>query len=78
MSSFVSTSIQINNLKAPPTTNSGSIATPYEIGAGEAIPSGAINPGLIYETYPAGYLQFLCSIGYDTLKRKKMIKICCD
>ncbi|XP_019262862.1 PREDICTED: CO(2)-response secreted protease-like isoform X1 [Nicotiana attenuata] len=73
-SAIMTTAIQTNNLKAPITTNSGSIATPYDIGAGEASPSRAINPGLVYETYAADYLQFLCSMGYDTLKIKLISK----
>lgn len=67
---FVSTAIQPNNLKAPITTVSGSVATPYDIGAGEASPSGALNPGLVYETNTADYLQYLCSVGYDKSKIK--------
>ncbi|XP_060199858.1 CO(2)-response secreted protease-like [Lycium barbarum] len=69
-SAIMTTAIQTNNLKAPITTNSGSAATPYDIGAGEASPSSALNPGLVYETNAADYLQFLCSIGYDKTKIK--------
>ncbi|CAN4123018.1 unnamed protein product [Withania somnifera] len=69
-SAIMTTAIQTNNLKAPITTVSGSVATPYDIGAGEASPSGALNPGLVYETNAADYLQFLCSVGYDKSKIK--------
>ncbi|KAK4351851.1 hypothetical protein RND71_027369 [Anisodus tanguticus] len=69
-SAIMTTAIQTNNLKAPITTNSGSAATPYDIGSGEASPSSALNPGLVYETTAADYLQFLCSIGYDKSKIK--------
>lgn len=60
-----SIAIQKNNLKAPITTHSGSTATPYDYGAGEVSPSGALQPGLVYETETADYLQFLCNYGYD-------------
>nr|XP_016508181.1 PREDICTED: CO(2)-response secreted protease-like [Nicotiana tabacum] len=64
-SAIMTTAIQINNLKAPITTVSGSKATPYDIGAGEASTSGPLKPGLVYETDVADYLQFLCSAGFN-------------
>jgi len=70
MSIFGFTALQTNNLKAPITTVSGSVATPYDIGAGEASRSLALNPGLVYETNTADYLQYLCSVGYDKSKIK--------
>ncbi|KAF3628962.1 CO(2)-response secreted protease [Capsicum annuum] len=69
-SAIMTTAIQTNNLKAPITTVSGSVATPYDIGAGEASPSAALNPGLVYETNTADYLEFLCSVGYNKSKIK--------
>ncbi|TMW99383.1 hypothetical protein EJD97_002632 [Solanum chilense] len=69
-SAIMTSALQTNNLKAPITTVSGSVATPYDIGAGEASPSLALNPGLVYETNTADYLQYLCSVGYDKSKIK--------
>ncbi|KAG5613520.1 hypothetical protein H5410_024801 [Solanum commersonii] len=69
-SAIMTSALQTNNLKAPITTVSGSVATPYDIGAGEASPSLALNPGLVYETTTADYLQYLCSVGYDKSKIK--------
>ncbi|XP_009769237.1 CO(2)-response secreted protease-like isoform X1 [Nicotiana sylvestris] len=69
-SAIMTTAIQTNNLKAPITTNFGSKATPYDIGAGEASTSGPLKPGLVYATDVADYLHFLCSVGYDISKIK--------
>lgn len=64
--------IQTNNLHEPITTNTGSKATPYDVGAGEISVSGPLQPGLVYETEAIDYLQFLCNIGYDLDKIKNM------
>ncbi|KAH6832875.1 Subtilisin-like serine endopeptidase family protein [Perilla frutescens var. hirtella] len=64
-SSIMTTAIQTNNLNAPITTNQGSAATPYDIGAGEMSLSGPLEPGLVYETQPLDYINFLCNFGYD-------------
>nr|GMC54885.1 CO(2)-response secreted protease [Ipomoea batatas] len=65
-SAVMTTATQTNNFNAPITTSDGAIATPYEIGAGELNPTAALNPGLVYETEIADYLQFLCATGYNT------------
>ncbi|KAK9062922.1 hypothetical protein SSX86_020112 [Deinandra increscens subsp. villosa] len=69
-SAIMTTATQTNNMKSPITTNFGSIATPYDFGAGE-VTSTPLQPGLIYETETIHYLQFLCNIGYSitTIKR---------
>ncbi|XP_051139659.1 CO(2)-response secreted protease [Andrographis paniculata] len=71
-SAIMTTAIQTNNLHAPITTNMGSIATPYDVGAGEISVSGPLEPGLVYETEVIDYLQFLCNSGYDTAKIKNI------
>lgn len=63
-SAMMTTASQTNNMKKPITTNSGSVATPYDLGAGE-VTSSPLQPGLIYETETIHYLQFLCGVGYD-------------
>nr|GMD20359.1 CO(2)-response secreted protease-like [Ipomoea batatas]GME01636.1 CO(2)-response secreted protease-like [Ipomoea batatas] len=65
-SAVMTTATQTNNLNAPITTTDGAIATPYDIGAGELNPTAALNPGLVYQTEIADYLQFLCATGYNT------------
>ncbi|KAJ0466620.1 putative tripeptidyl-peptidase II [Helianthus annuus] len=63
-SAIMTTATQTNNMKKPITTNTGSLATPYDFGAGEVI-SSPLQPGLVYETETIHYLHFLCSIGYN-------------
>ncbi|KAL0438387.1 UNVERIFIED_CONTAM: CO(2)-response secreted protease [Sesamum latifolium] len=71
-SAIMTTAIQMNNLHAPVTTNTGSRATAYDIGAGEISLSGPLQPGLVYETETIDYIQFLCNMGYDTSKIKSI------
>ncbi|TVT97619.1 hypothetical protein EJB05_57110 [Eragrostis curvula] len=56
---------QLNNDRAPMTTDSGSVATPYDYGAGQVHPTAALDPGLVYELGEDDYLQFLCNYGYN-------------
>ncbi|KAF8405433.1 hypothetical protein HHK36_010339 [Tetracentron sinense] len=63
-SAIMTTATQSNNEKVPITEDSGSTATPYDYGAGEISPSGALQPGLVYETTTNDYLEFLCNYGY--------------
>ncbi|KAK4429415.1 CO(2)-response secreted protease [Sesamum alatum] len=64
--------LKTNNLHAPITTDTGSRATAYDIGAGEISLSGPLQPGLVFETETIDYIQFLCNIGYDTSKIKSI------
>lgn len=48
----------------------GSVATPYDIGAGEVSTFGPLQPGLVYETDTQDYLTFLCNYHYDLSKIK--------
>ncbi|XWS25936.1 hypothetical protein CRYUN_Cryun27aG0110000 [Craigia yunnanensis] len=64
-SAIMTTATQINNLKAPITTEKGTAATPYDFGAGEVSTTGPLQPGLVYETTAIDYLNFLCYHGYD-------------
>lgn len=59
------TAIQTNNLGSPMTLDTGSVATPYDYGAGEISTTGALQPGLVYETDITDYLNYLCSRGYN-------------
>ncbi|KAF8397396.1 hypothetical protein HHK36_016309 [Tetracentron sinense] len=40
----------------------------FAYGAGHIDPVKALNPGLVYESLKADYINFLCSMGYDTEK----------
>ncbi|XP_059633028.1 CO(2)-response secreted protease-like [Cornus florida] len=73
-SAIMTTAIQTNNLKDPIMTDSGSVATPYDYGAGEVSTSGPLQPGLVYETNNVDYLQFLCNFGYDLATIKAVSK----
>nr|XP_023925087.1 CO(2)-response secreted protease-like [Quercus suber] len=64
-SAIMTTATQTNNMKAPITTDAGSIATPYDYGAGEVTTSGPLQPGLVYETSTTDYLNYLCYLGLD-------------
>ncbi|KAL5706426.1 hypothetical protein ACHQM5_024594 [Ranunculus cassubicifolius] len=64
-SAIMTTAAETNNQKLPITTDSGSVATPYDYGAGEVNPTGALQPGLVYETSANDYFGFLCNYGYD-------------
>ncbi|XP_050363217.1 CO(2)-response secreted protease-like [Argentina anserina] len=67
-SAIMTTATQINNLKTQITTDSSSIATPYDYGAGEVTSTGPLHPGLVYETDTIDYLNYLCYYGFDTSK----------
>ncbi|KAH7668968.1 Tripeptidyl-peptidase II protein [Dioscorea alata] len=69
-SAIMTTAILMNNNKKQLMTDSGSVATPYDFGAGEVNPTAALQPGLIYDAGPKDYLLFLCNYGYDTAKIK--------
>ncbi|GER30426.1 subtilisin-like serine endopeptidase family protein [Striga asiatica] len=65
-SAIMTTAIPTNNLQGPITTDDGIIATPYDIGSGEISLTASLQPGLVYETDTADYIQFLCNMGYNT------------
>ncbi|RCV10405.1 hypothetical protein SETIT_2G109700v2 [Setaria italica] len=69
-SAIMTTATQLNNDRAPMTTDSGSPATPYDYGAGQVHPTAALDPGLVYEAGEDDYLHFLCNYGYDAPKIK--------
>ncbi|KAF4388463.1 hypothetical protein F8388_012440 [Cannabis sativa] len=73
-SAIMTTATQLNNLKAPITTDSGSVATPFDYGAGEVTTEGPLQPGLVYETTIVDYLNFLCYFGYNESKIKLISK----
>ncbi|KAJ0694259.1 putative cucumisin [Helianthus annuus] len=43
----------------------GRRGNPFDYGSGFVDPTAALDPGLVYDTTPANYKAFLCSIGYD-------------
>ncbi|MFB9234900.1 S8 family peptidase [Plantactinospora siamensis] len=41
----------------------GAAATPLDFGAGQVVPAPAFDPGLVYDSGPAQWLQYACGIG---------------
>lgn len=74
MSNLFAAATRINNLKTPITTDSSSIATPYDYGAGQVTSTGPLHPGLVYETDTIDYLNYLCYYGFDTSKVKTIAR----
>ncbi|CAM0958204.1 unnamed protein product [Alopecurus aequalis] len=69
-SAIMTTATQQNNDKALMTTDAGTVATPFDYGAGQVNPTGALDPGLVYDLAADDYLHFLCNYGYDASKIK--------
>nr|KYP46309.1 Subtilisin-like protease [Cajanus cajan] len=64
-SAIMTTATPKNNLKAPITKDNGSVATPYDFGAGQMTIYGPFHPGLVYETSAIDYLNYICYSGYN-------------
>jgi hypothetical protein len=73
-SAIMTSATQIDNTKAPITTDLGSVATPYDYGAGEITITESFQPGLVYETTILDYLNYLCYIGLNTTTIKIISK----
>ncbi|XP_051124417.1 CO(2)-response secreted protease-like isoform X2 [Andrographis paniculata] len=71
-SAIMTSATQTNNVDAPITTHAGSIANPYDIGAGVISLSGPLHPGLVFETSTFDYFQFLCNTGMDTDQARRI------
>ncbi|KAF3327053.1 subtilisin-like protease isoform X2 [Carex littledalei] len=70
-SALMTTALTNSNNGKPLTTSLGANANYHDTGAGEISPLRALSPGLVYETTPQDYLQFLCYYGYkEQLIRK--------
>ncbi|XP_061373045.1 subtilisin-like protease SBT3.3 [Gastrolobium bilobum] len=50
-------------------------ADPFDIGGGHVNPNKAMDPGLIYNITTEDYIQFLCSMGYNSASISKVTKI---
>ncbi|RRT55443.1 hypothetical protein B296_00014669 [Ensete ventricosum] len=65
-SSFCRSAQTVDNTGAPIRSHHGNDATPLSYGSGHIRPNSAMDPGLVYDLTNADYLDFLCSIGYNT------------
>ncbi|XP_042493763.1 CO(2)-response secreted protease-like [Macadamia integrifolia] len=77
-SAIMTTAFQSNNERATITTETGLVGTAYDFGAGEINPSGALQPGLVYETNIEDYLLFLCNYGYKLSAIKNIATVIPD
>ncbi|CAN6443214.1 unnamed protein product [Victoria cruziana] len=64
-SALMTTASTVNNLGKQVTNTSGMSTTPLDTGSGEIHPTRALDPGLVYETHPHDYFNFLCYYGYS-------------
>jgi subtilisin family serine protease len=61
-SALMTTAGQTDNA-GKPIQDGGSNATPLDFGAGHVRPGSAFDPGLVYDSSPVQWLQYLCGIG---------------
>ncbi|KAG7592359.1 Peptidase S8/S53 domain superfamily [Arabidopsis thaliana x Arabidopsis arenosa] len=71
-SAIMTTAVQMTNTGSHITTETGQKATPYDFGAGQVTVFGPSSPGLIYETTPMDYLNFLCYYGFTSEQIRKI------
>ncbi|CAL9215630.1 unnamed protein product [Arabidopsis halleri] len=71
-SAIMTTAVQKTNTGSHITTETGEKATPYDFGAGQVTIFGPSSPGLIYETTPMDYLNFLCYYGFTSDQIRKI------
>ncbi|XP_073004529.1 subtilisin-like protease SBT5.3 [Typha latifolia] len=65
--SAIMTSARTQDNKKQPMSNSSFIkATPFSYGSGHVWPNRAMDPGLVYDLKTVDYLNFLCSLGYNS------------
>uniref|UniRef100_A0A6V7QWR2 Subtilisin-like protease SBT5.3 n=1 Tax=Ananas comosus var. bracteatus TaxID=296719 RepID=A0A6V7QWR2_ANACO len=65
-SAIMTTSRIQDNLKEPMKNSSFLKATPFSYGSGHVQPNPAMDPGLVYDLGANDYLNFLCSLGYNS------------
>ncbi|WP_239153853.1 S8 family peptidase [Virgisporangium aliadipatigenens] len=65
-SALMTTATQTDNQGQPiQRPDLGVAATPLEYGAGHVRPGAAFNPGLVYQSGPLEWIQYLCGTGID-------------
>ncbi|GLJ14453.1 hypothetical protein SUGI_0233690 [Cryptomeria japonica] len=63
---MTSSSIVDNTGQAIRYSSTMEAADPFAIGAGHVDPTGALNPGLVYDLEPQDYVNFLCTLNYTS------------
>ena len=62
-----------SNVRQPLVNETLAEANPFNYGAGHLWPNRAMNPGLVYDLTTTDYLNFLCSIGYNSTQLLKFV-----
>jgi subtilisin family serine protease len=62
-SAMMTTAYQTDNTGAPIQREGGAAASPLDYGSGHVRPAGAFDPGLVYESGPLEWLQYVCGVG---------------
>lgn len=68
-SALMTTAYTVDNKQGPMTdvgSNTSEPATPFAFGSGHVDPQSASDPGLIYDITPEDYLNYLCSLNYNS------------
>ncbi|GLJ14457.1 hypothetical protein SUGI_0233760 [Cryptomeria japonica] len=63
---MTSSSIVDNTEQAIRDSSTMEAADTFAIGAGHVDPTGAVNPGLVYDLEPEDYVNFLCTLNYTS------------
>jgi hypothetical protein len=69
LKSALMTTASVTNNKGNPIKDSslaGSLATPFDMGAGHVNPERAREPGLVYDISTEDYVNYLCSLNYSS------------
>ncbi|KAL5715646.1 hypothetical protein ACHQM5_017437 [Ranunculus cassubicifolius] len=76
-SAIMTSAIERDNLKEPILNGSYIRASPFNYGAGHVWPNRAADPGLVYDSTPNDYLDFLCGLGYNQTQIGKFTEYKC-
>ena len=63
-----------SNVRQPMVNGTLGAANPFNYGAGQISPNHAMDPGLVYDLTTTDYLNFLCSIGYNSTQLSTFMK----
>ena len=70
-SAMMTTAYQTDNTGAPIQREAGAAASPLDYGAGHVRPAAAFDPGLVYESGPLEWLQYICGVGEAPAARRR-------
>ncbi|CAK9155208.1 unnamed protein product [Ilex paraguariensis] len=73
-SALMTTAYTQDNTNSPLRDAAGAVSTPWAHGAGHVDLHKALSPGLVYDTKPADYIAFLCSLDYSIENVQAIVK----